>query len=71
MVRRLWVEDKFGKCFYYSTPEQMEEVLDCLDPAEYELPLCRAIDDYKGEIINQMIITIQGGWTLFLPFVFN
>ena len=29
------------------------------DPADYEAPLCRSIDDLKGEILNQMEATID------------
>ena len=59
LARRLWVEESGQKCWYYSTPEQLQEVLDILDPADYEAPLCKSIDDYKGEIMNQMAITIK------------
>ena len=59
LVRRVWVEESPDKFWYYSTPHQLEELLSMLDPADYEAPLCRAIDELKGEIMNQMNVTLD------------
>lgn len=46
-----------GESWYYSTPAQLDELLETLDPLEYEAPLCREINEFKEEIIRQMELT--------------
>ncbi len=43
--------------WYYSTPGQIEEVLDCLDELKWERELVRALGDAKEEMLRQMNIT--------------
>lgn len=46
-----------GESWYYSIPAQLDELLETLDPLEYEAPLCREINEFKEEIIRQMELT--------------
>ncbi|KAL1451374.1 hypothetical protein WDU94_005758 [Cyamophila willieti] len=57
LSRRIFVESDSGECLYYSTPTQFEELLSCLDPVEYEAPLCRELNDFKDEVVRQMELT--------------
>lgn len=46
-----------GEVWYYSTSEQLQELLDVLDSNEMEGPLVRELSELKHEIIRQMDIT--------------
>lgn len=58
VARRLFVEEEeSGDIWYYTTVQQFENLLSCLDDNEMELSLCRELIDYKDEIVRQMTIT--------------
>ncbi|XP_046679770.1 nucleosome-remodeling factor subunit NURF301-like [Homalodisca vitripennis] len=57
LTRRIFVESEDGESWYYSSPAQLDELLESLDPTEFEAPLCREINDFKDEIIRQMELT--------------
>jgi nucleosome-remodeling factor subunit BPTF len=50
-------ESEDGEVWYYSTPVQLEELLEAVDRENMEVALAREIDDFKDEIIRQMEIT--------------
>lgn len=50
-------ENEDGEVWYYSTPSQLEELLENLDRTNMEVALAREIGDFKDEIIRQMEIT--------------
>jgi hypothetical protein len=43
--------------WYYSTPVQLEELLQAVDKEHMEVALAREIGDFKEEIVRQMEIT--------------
>ncbi|XP_046429162.1 nucleosome-remodeling factor subunit NURF301 isoform X3 [Neodiprion fabricii] len=55
--RRVFVESENGEVWYYSTPLQFEELMNCLDRNEMEVALFRELSDYKEEIVRQMELT--------------
>ena len=57
LARRLFVESDDGEVWYYSTPIQLQELLNSLDQKNMEVALFREIGDFKEEIIRQMNIT--------------
>ncbi|KAK7791905.1 hypothetical protein R5R35_005426 [Gryllus longicercus] len=57
LARRIFVENEDGEVWYYSTPSQMEELLECMDRNHMELALYREISDFRDEIIRQMELT--------------
>lgn len=57
LARRIFVENEEGEVWYYSTPAQLDELLDTMDKSNMELALCREISDFKDEIIRQMELT--------------
>lgn len=50
-------EAENGDVWYYSTPEQFQELLCILDSEEMETPLVRELLEMKQEITRQMAIT--------------
>ncbi|XP_022247065.1 LOW QUALITY PROTEIN: nucleosome-remodeling factor subunit BPTF-like [Limulus polyphemus] len=56
LCRRIFVEGN-GEVFYYSTKPQIEELLNVLDPNDFEADLCRTIKDLQEEMIRQMDVT--------------
>jgi nucleosome-remodeling factor subunit BPTF len=50
-------ESEDGDVWYYSTPVQLEELLQTFDRENMEVALSREISDFKEEIIRQMEIT--------------
>lgn len=50
-------ENDEGEIWYYSTPVQLQELLDSLDQSDMEAGLYREVNDYKDEIIRQMELT--------------
>ncbi|RZF42669.1 hypothetical protein LSTR_LSTR001464 [Laodelphax striatellus] len=57
LTRRIFVEGEDGESWYYSTPIQLDELLETLDSSEYEAALCREINDFRDEIVRQMELT--------------
>ncbi|XP_075219983.1 nucleosome-remodeling factor subunit NURF301 E(bx) isoform X3 [Lycorma delicatula] len=57
LTRRIFVEGEDGEAWYYSSPAQLDELLDALDSCEFESALCREISDFKDEIVRQMELT--------------
>ncbi|XP_075969552.1 nucleosome-remodeling factor subunit NURF301 E(bx) isoform X2 [Anticarsia gemmatalis] len=57
IARRLFVEAENGEVWYYSSPQQFEELLNILDSDEMEAPLVRELLEMKQEILRQMDIT--------------
>ncbi|PNF38728.1 hypothetical protein B7P43_G14361 [Cryptotermes secundus] len=57
LARRIFVESEDGDVWYYSTPVQLEELLQTVDREIMEVALAREIGDFKEEIIRQMEIT--------------
>lgn len=56
--RRLFVENEEGtQAWYFSSVEQLNFLLQRMDPEEMELSLYREISDFKDEIVRQMQIT--------------
>ena len=43
--------------WYYSTPGQIDEVIDSLDELKWERELVRSLDEAKEEMVRQMNIT--------------
>nr|CAD7431321.1 unnamed protein product [Timema monikensis] len=50
-------ESEEGEVWYYSTPTQLYELLECLDQSHMEVALAREIFDFKEEIVRQMELT--------------
>ncbi|KAL1472941.1 hypothetical protein MTO96_022712 [Rhipicephalus appendiculatus] len=57
LCRRIFVEGENNEAFYYSTPTQLEELLDVLDSEDLELDLCRTIAEFRDEIVRHMELT--------------
>ncbi|XP_058794232.1 nucleosome-remodeling factor subunit NURF301 isoform X2 [Phymastichus coffea] len=57
LVRRVFIESEDGEIWYYSTPLQLEELMNSLDKTEMEVALYRELSDYKDEIKRQMELT--------------
>ncbi|KAJ8725630.1 hypothetical protein PYW08_003813 [Mythimna loreyi] len=57
IARRIFVEAENGEVWYYSSPQQFEELLNVLDSDEMEAPLVRELLEMKQEILRQMDIT--------------
>ena len=57
LARRLWVETLGGGVAYYSSREQLEEVLEALDAGLYERELVAALEERRGELEEHMDIT--------------
>ncbi|XP_035437164.2 nucleosome-remodeling factor subunit NURF301 isoform X1 [Spodoptera frugiperda] len=57
IARRIFVEAENGDVWYYSSPQQFEELLNVLDSDEMEAPLVRELLEMKQEILRQMDIT--------------
>ncbi|KAH8037331.1 hypothetical protein HPB51_009886 [Rhipicephalus microplus] len=57
LCRRIFVEGENNEAFYYSTPAQLEELLDVLDAEDLELDLCRTIAEFREEIVRHMELT--------------
>ncbi|CAB3236349.1 unnamed protein product [Arctia plantaginis] len=57
IARRIFVESENGEVWYYTTPQQLEELLSVLDSDEMEAPLVRELLEMKNEILRQMDIT--------------
>ncbi|XP_028161986.1 nucleosome-remodeling factor subunit NURF301 [Ostrinia furnacalis] len=57
IARRIFVESENGEVWYYTTPQQLEELLNILDADEMETPLVRELLEMKQEIVRQMDIT--------------
>lgn len=57
IARRIFVESENGQVWYYSTPQQFEELLNVLDSEEMETPLVRELLEMRQEILRQMDIT--------------
>lgn len=58
ICRRIFVETETGdEVWYYSTTQQLENLLSALDDRNMELPLCRELIDFKDEMMRQMKIT--------------
>lgn len=43
--------------WYYSTPTQLDELIDSLDANDMEAALCRELSDFREEMVRQMEIT--------------
>ncbi|XP_060810725.1 nucleosome-remodeling factor subunit NURF301 [Amyelois transitella] len=59
IVRRLFIEAENGDVWYYTTPQQFQELLNKLDADEMETPLVRELLEMRQEILRQMDITEQ------------
>ena len=59
VARRLWVEDLEGGCCYFSTKEQLEELLQVLDPILYERELVEGINSVRADLEEHMAITLK------------
>ena len=59
VARRLWVEDLEGGCSYYSTKEQLVELLEVLDPILYERDLVEGIESIREDLEQHMEITLK------------
>ena len=57
LCRRLFVESEEGEVWYYSTPTQLDELIDTLDANDMEAALCRELSDFREEMVRQMEIT--------------
>ncbi|KAG6449469.1 hypothetical protein O3G_MSEX006106 [Manduca sexta] len=57
IARRIFVESESAAVWYYSSPQQLEELLYVLDSADMEAPLVRELLELKQEILRQMEIT--------------
>ncbi|XP_059054430.1 nucleosome-remodeling factor subunit NURF301 [Achroia grisella] len=55
--RRIFIESENGHVWYYSTPQQFQELLNVLDAHEMETPLVRELLETRQEITRQMEIT--------------
>ena len=49
LVRRIWVEDSKKNCWYYSTPQQLESLLELLDLG---FPLSREVTIIHNVLMN-------------------
>ncbi|KAE8752789.1 hypothetical protein FOCC_FOCC000527 [Frankliniella occidentalis] len=52
-----YLESEDGEVWYYSTPTQLDELIDTLDSADMEAALCRELSDFREEMVRQMEIT--------------
>merc|ERR1712130_34771 len=59
VARRLWVEELEGEGSYYSTKEQFEEVIECLDRVTYERDLVEKLEEMREELEEHMEITMR------------
>ena len=59
LARRVWVETLDGVCCYYSSREQLAELLECLDANLYEAELVQSLLDKREEIEEHMDITLR------------
>merc|ERR1719427_2278507 len=59
VARRLWVEELEGGGSYYSSKEQLEEVIECLDKVLYERELVEKLEEMREEIEEHMEITMR------------
>jgi len=59
VARRLWVEELEGEGSYYSTKEQLEEVIECLDRVFYERDLVGKLEEIQEELEQHMEITLR------------
>lgn len=50
-------ESEDGEVWYYSTPTQLDELIDTLDANDMEAALCRELSDFREEMVRQMEIT--------------
>ncbi|XP_063359454.1 nucleosome-remodeling factor subunit NURF301 [Cydia amplana] len=57
IARRIFVEAENGEVWYYSSPQQLRELMDILDADEMETPLVRELLEMEQEIVRQMTIT--------------
>ncbi|KAJ0180501.1 hypothetical protein K1T71_003905 [Dendrolimus kikuchii] len=57
IARRIFVEAENGEVWYYTTEQQLQELLYVLDSEEMEAPLVRELEELKNEILRQMDIT--------------
>ncbi|VVD05225.1 unnamed protein product [Leptidea sinapis] len=57
IARRIFIESESGEVWYYTTSQQLQELLNVLDGKEMEAPLVRELLEMKQEIIRQMDIT--------------
>ncbi|KAJ1519876.1 hypothetical protein ONE63_004117 [Megalurothrips usitatus] len=57
LCRRLFVESEEGDVWYYSTPTQLDELIETLDANDMEAALCRELSDFREEMVRQMEIT--------------
>ncbi|XP_031787989.1 nucleosome-remodeling factor subunit NURF301 isoform X3 [Nasonia vitripennis] len=57
LVRRVFIESEDGEIWYYSSPLQLEELMNSLDKNEMEVALYRELSDYRDEIKRQMELT--------------
>lgn len=55
--RRLWIESRDSETSYYSTKNQLKEVLESLDSITYERDLYAVIEQRRTEIELHMDIT--------------
>jgi len=59
VARRLWVESMEGEGSYYSTKEQLEELMECLDRVLYERELVDKLVEMREEMEQHMEITVR------------
>jgi len=58
LCRRVIAESEDGKqTWYYSTKAQVDELLRVLDPNQYEVDLCKNIEEIMDDIVKQMEVT--------------
>lgn len=57
IARRIFIEAENGEVWYYTTGQQLQELLNVLDAEEMEAPLVRELLEMKQEILRQMDIT--------------
>ncbi|XP_026495038.2 nucleosome-remodeling factor subunit NURF301 [Vanessa tameamea] len=57
IARRIFVEADNGDVWYYTTAQQLQELLEVLDASEMEAPLVRELLEMKQEILRQMDVT--------------
>lgn len=57
ITRRIFIEAENGDVWYYTTPQQFQELLNVLDADEMETPLVRELLEMRQEITRQMEIT--------------
>ncbi|XP_033120164.1 nucleosome-remodeling factor subunit BPTF-like [Anneissia japonica] len=56
LCRRIFVESETD-CWYYSSKVQIDALMRCLDPYEYEANLCSVLTDCMPEILEHVQIT--------------